>query len=359
MIFTEGFRDIGLAKKLLEQIRRTTKHAVRIMEVCGGHTMAIRKSGIQTLLPGEIELLSGPGCPVCVTDQRFIDLAVAYACLPETILLTYGDLIRVPGSAGSLDEAKASGADVRIIQSTFQALEIAKDNPGRNIIFAGIGFETTIPGTAVAVLEARKADIRNFFIISAHKTMPEAMGALIEEGIPIDGYIGPGHVSTIAGSRIFNPLADTYRIPIVISGFEPVDLLQSIWMLIKMLEEKRYGVEIQYSRLVSREGNLKARQMVDEVFEPCTQYWRGIGPIPGSGLRLRKEFSDFDAEKHIPVEVKSGPEPKACICGLILKGLKKPTDCPLFKRKCTPTYPVGACMVSSEGACSAYYHYNS
>ena len=268
-------------------------------------------------------------------------------------------ITNVKAKPNSLDQAKASGADVRIIYSTLQALQLARQYPEKKIIFAAIGFETTVPGTAVAILEAAKENLRNFFIICAHKTMPEAMSALIEEGIPIDGYIGPGHVSSIAGSKIFNTLAETYKIPVVISGFEPVDLLQSIWMIVKMITENRYGVEIQYNRLVQEGGNVKAQHIVDSVFEPCTQHWRGIGEIPSSGLCLRGEYKQYDAEKQLPVEVETGPEPKGCLCGQILKGLKKPTDCPLFGKKCTPSNPVGACMVSSEGACSAFYQYRS
>ena len=359
MIFTEEFRNAELVKKILVQIRQTVSAPIRIMEVCGGHTMAIRKNGIHTLLPDEIELLSGPGCPVCVTDQRFIDLAVAYAGRPDTILLTYGDMLRVPGTRQSLDQAKASGADVRIIYSTLEALELAKKHPEKKIVFAAIGFETTVPGTAVAITEAARQKLSNFFIICAHKTMPQAMAALIEEGIPIDGYIGPGHVCSIAGSKIFEPLANQYNIPVVVSGFEPVDLLQSVWMITEMISRKKGGVQIQYDRLVKQEGNLKAQKLVDRVFEPCTQHWRGIGPIPDSGLCLREEFHAFDAEKQIPIEVESGPEPKGCICGSILKGLKKPTDCPLFGKRCIPSNPVGACMVSSEGACNAYFQFRS
>ena len=329
------------------------------MEVCGGHTMAIRRYGIHNLLPPTIELLSGPGCPVCVTDQYFIDLAVAHARRKNTILLTYGDMLRVPGYASSLDQEKAAGADIRIIYSTLQALELARKNPGKNVIFAAIGFETTVPGTAVAIVQAAAEKLDNFFILCAHKTMPQAMSALMDEGIPIDGYIGPGHVSSISGSKIFEPLTKKYRIPVVISGFEPIDLLQSVWMITEMIHRKEAGVKIQYSRLVSQEGNLRAQVLIERVFEPATQYWRGIGEIPGSGLRLRKEYIQFDAEKQIPVNVISGPEPKGCLCGLILKGLKKPTDCPLFGKKCVPSHPVGACMVSSEGACNAFFRFTS
>jgi hydrogenase expression/formation protein HypD len=359
MNFTDDFRNEELVKKLLSQIRRISNRNIRIMEVCGGHTMAIRKYGIHNLLPPQIDLLSGPGCPVCVTDQRFIDLAIAYANQTDTILLIYGDMLKVPGSLSSLDHEKAKGADIRIIYSTIQALEIARQNPSRKIIFTAIGFETTVPGTALAIVQAAKEKLNNFFIICAHKTMPEAMSALIEEGIPIDGYIGPGHVSSIAGSKIFIPLAEKHNIPVVISGFEPVDVLQSVLMITAMIEERRSGVEIQYNRLVSVEGNKKAQALIDDVFETCTLNWRGIGEIPGSGLRLREKYQLYDAEKQFPVEVKSGPEPKGCICGQILKGLKKPIDCPLFGGKCVPSNPVGACMVSSEGACQAYFNYQS
>ena len=327
------------------------------MEVCGGHTMAIRRYGINSLLPETIELLSGPGCPVCVTDQQFIDTAITYAKMPDCILLTYGDMLRVPGTISSLDREKASGSDVRIIYSTIQALEIARKNPSKKIVFAAIGFETTVPGTAIALIQARKEKLSNFYVLCAHKTMPEAMAALVEEGIPIDGYIGPGHVSTIAGSKIFDSLSATYHMPVVISGFEPVDLVQSIHMLVKMIEENRWGLEIQYNRLVTHQGNLKAQRMIEEVFGPDTQRWRGLGAIPGSGLRIRKEFEAFDALKKLPVRVEQGEEPKGCICGEILKGLKKPTECKLFGKACTPAHPIGACMVSSEGSCQAYYNY--
>lgn len=327
------------------------------MEVCGGHTMAIRRYGIHNLLPSEIELLSGPGCPVCVTDQRFIDLAVAYTKREDVIFLTYGDLLRVPGTFSSLEDEKANGADVRIIYSTIQALEVARENPDKKIVFAAIGFETTAPGTAIAILNAEKEKLDNFFIISAHKIMPPPMNALIEEGIPIDGYIGPGHVSSVAGSKIFSGLAEKHKIPVVISGFEPVDLLQSVLFLVQMIRDGKYGVKIQYNRLVSEEGNMKAQEMMNKIFEPEDQHWRGIGTIPLSGLRLKKSYNKYDAEIQIPVQVETGPEPKACLCGQILKGLNKPTDCPLFEKKCTPSNPVGACMVSTEGSCHAYFNF--
>jgi hydrogenase expression/formation protein HypD len=359
MNYTDDFRSEKLVKTLINKIKDVASNPIKIMEVCGGHTMAIRHYGIQSLLPATIDLLSGPGCPVCVTDQIFIDKAIACAKNSGVILVTYGDLLRVPGSFSSLDQEKANGADVRIIQSTIEALKIAKLNPLKKIVFAAIGFETTTPATAIAILQAEKEKLDNFFILCAHKTMPQAMESLIKEGIPIDGYIGPGHVSAIAGSNIFKALAEKYEIPIVISGFEPIDILQSVLMITESIMHGRSGVEIQYRRLVTEPGNLKAQKIVEEVFESATQTWRGIGPIENSGLKLYRKFSKYDAEVQIPMSVVSGPEPKGCICGLVLKGLKKPVDCALFGKKCTPIKPVGACMVSSEGACHAYYQYRT
>jgi hydrogenase expression/formation protein HypD len=357
MNFNSDFRDKTLITSVLHQIRKTDVRPVRIMEVCGGHTMAIRRFGIHSLLPRHILLLSGPGCPVCVTDQHYIDQVIAYAKLSGTIVLTYGDMLRVPGSFSTLELEKAKGADVRIIYSTINALDIARQNPDRKIVFAAIGFETTVPGTALAIKQAQVEGLSNFYILSAHKTMPEAMGVLISEGVKIDGYIGPGHVSTVAGSKIFSALAEKYHIPVVISGFEPVDLVQSIFWLVNMIADNRWGVEIQYSRTVTNEGNVRAQKIIEEVFEPCTANWRGIGFIESSGLKLRKEFSPFDAAVQLPMDVETGPEPKGCLCGNVLKGLNKPTDCSLYGKKCTPSHPVGACMVSSEGSCQAYFNY--
>jgi hydrogenase expression/formation protein HypD len=359
MNFVEEFRSEELVNTLIERINYIAKDHVRIMEVCGGHTMAIRRYGIHSLLPTNIELLSGPGCPVCVTAQEFIDKAIAYAQIPEMILVTYADLLRVPGTFSSLDNEKANGADVRTIYSTLQALEIARQNTMKKVIFAAIGFETTSPATAIALLQAKKEKLFNFFVLCGHKVMPPAMEALIEEGIPIDGYIGPGHVSAVAGSKIFKPITEKYKIPVVISGFEPVDILLSLVMLVESIYNRKGGVRIQYSRLVTEHGNLKAQQIVDQVFTFCSQQWRGIGSIENSGLILRKEFSRFDVEKQIPVKFQTGSEPKGCICGHILRGLKTPLDCGLFAKKCTPTEPVGACMVSAEGTCATYYKYRS
>ena len=358
MKYIDEFRNSDLIKTLAENIHTLSKKPVRIMEVCGGHTMAIHRFGIPSLLPNTIELLSGPGCPVCVTSRTFIDRAIAMCRLPGVILTTYGDLIRVPGSFSSLEREKAEGADIRIVYSTLDALEIAKKNPDKRIVFPGIGFETTTPSSAVALLEARRQKVSNFYLLSSHKTMPQAMMALIDAGIRIDGYIGPGHVSTIAGADMYAPLFAKYPLSIVISGFEPVDLLQSIYMIVQQMENNERKLEIQYKRVVTPEGNLKAKALVEEVFEPCDDWWRGLGVIPGSGMAIRKEFSAFDAIRQIAVNVEPAVEPPGCICGEVLKGIKKPVECLLFGKVCTPVNPIGTCMVSNEGACQAYYRYN-
>jgi hydrogenase expression/formation protein HypD len=357
MKYVDEFRNSELVKTLANSIRRISKKPVRIMEVCGGHTMAIHRFGIPSLLPPHIELLSGPGCPVCVTSRGFIDTVAAMARIPGVIIATYGDLVRVPGSRVSLEQEKAAGADVRIVYSTLDALEIARQNTNKKIVFPGIGFETTTPSSAVAVLEAERQNLRNFFLLSAHKTMPGAMAALLEEGIRIDGYIGPGHVSTIAGADMYRPLLEKHPISLVISGFEPVDLLQSIYMIVSQVEENRQELEIQYKRVVTPGGNLKARELVQTLFEPCDDWWRGLGIIPGSGMALRKEYTAYNASQTLPVETEPVKEPAGCLCGEILKGLKKPADCRLFVKVCTPSNPVGACMVSGEGACQAYFKY--
>jgi hydrogenase expression/formation protein HypD len=357
MRFVDEFRNASLVKTLTEGIRRISRKPVRIMEVCGGHTMAIHRFGIPSLLPDTIELLSGPGCPVCVTSRTFIDTAIAMCRMPGTIVTTYGDLIRVPGSVSSLELEKAEGADIRIVYSILDALEIARRNPDGKIVFPGIGFETTTPSSAVAVMEAKRQGISNFYLLSSHKTMPAAMMALIDAGVRIDGYIGPGHVSTVAGADMYSLLLEKYPLSIVISGFEPVDLLQSIYMIVQQVESGETKLEVQYKRAVTRTGNLKARTLVNEVFEPCDDWWRGLGVIPGSGMAIRKEYSEFDAIKQIPVHVIPAEEPAGCICGEVLKGIKRPPECRLFGKACTPTNPIGACMVSNEGACQAYYRY--
>jgi len=355
--YIDEFRDKELIHKLIRDIGQYSGREYSFMEVCGGHTMAIHKYGIPSLLPENINLLSGPGCPVCVTDKNFIDRAIAYSRMKEVIITSYGDLLRVPGSYSSLEEEKANGMDIRTVYSLLDALKIAKENPARQVVFLGIGFETTAPATAVGILEAQKHSISNFQVLSAHKVMPPAMDAIVEEGAGLDGYICPGHVSTITGKSIYEHIPKRYGLACVIAGFEPTDILQTILMLLRQIEEKRLRVEIQYKRAVKEEGNTKAQDYMEEVFTGRADYWRGLGEIENSGLAIREEYRDFDAEYTIPINVTSEQDDSACICGEILKGLKKPVDCKLFNTICTPVNPVGACMVSSEGACQAYYKY--
>jgi len=355
--YIDEYRNRDLVLKLAEEIRRISTRPLRFMEVCGGHTMAIQKFGIPSLLPGNIELLSGPGCPVCVTDRRYIDTAIAMARRDDVIITTYGDLIRVPGSTSTLDAERGKGPNVRIVYSILDALEIARENPSKKVVFLGVGFETTAPSSAAGVVNARRSGIPNFFLYSSHKVMPPAMKALIDEGVRIDGYIAPGHVSTITGTSIYEDIPGKYGLGCVVSGFEPVDLMQSILMLTRQMEKQEPKVEIQYKRAVSPEGNVKAQKLLAEVFEPADDWWRGLGVLKNSGLQLRKDYRDMDAAEVIQVEVEPTREDRGCICGEILKGLKSPADCGLFGRACTPSNPVGACMVSNEGACHAWHRY--
>ena len=358
MRFIDEYYDTSLIEPLLRSIKKISKKEVRFMEVCGGHTMAIRKFGLPSLLPENIRLLSGPGCPVCVTDRWFIDKAIALARMPGNIITTFGDLVRVPGSSSTLEKEKANGADIRIVYSPLDALALAKEFSEKNIIFLGIGFETTSPAVAVTVANAKKEHLTNFSLLSSHKIMPPAMKAIIHEGIKIDGYICPGHVSTITGPEMYREIVGKYGLGCVISGFEPTDLLQTILMLVDQVESGKPKLEIQYKRAVKPDGNLKAKKIMAEVFETCDDWWRGFGIIPESGLSLNKKYKPFDAGEFFNFnEVPKPEEDKACICGEILKGLKTPAECLLFRIKCNPGNPVGACMVSSEGACHAYYKY--
>jgi hydrogenase expression/formation protein HypD len=358
MKYSTEFRDPQLVKVLTDQIRSVSKKEIVLMEVCGGHTMAIHRYGIPGLLPENIRLVSGPGCPVCVSSRAFIDHAIALGRMEKVILCTYGDLIRVPGSESSLDREKAQGVDVRIVGSTLEALQIAREHPSHSIVFLGIGFETTAPGSAAAVLQARREQLKNFFLLSAHKIMPPAMEALITDGVKISGYLSPGHVSTITGSSIYRFIPEKYGLACVISGFEPLDILQSVLMLAQQIESGKPAVEIQYKRVVKPEGNLKALAMLEEVFQLEPDWWRGFGIIPASGMKLRESFADFDATRVFDVKLPETRDDKGCICGEILKGLKKPYDCKLYGKVCTPSNPVGACMVSSEGSCAAHYRYS-
>ena len=356
--YIDDYRNKKVVRKLLDEIRKISLHEVSLMEVCGGHTMSIQKFGIPSLLPHNIKLLSGPGCPVCVSSRSFIDHAIAISRKPEIIVTTFGDLIRVPGSSSSLSREKASGNDIRIVYSILDAIELAKKNPEKHIVFLGIGFETTAPGTAIGVLNAAKLKLDNFSVLSSHKIMPPAMSALINEGVKIDGYIAPGHVSVITGTDIYEDLINTYKVACVISGFEPVDILKAIYMLIRQIETKDQKVEIAYTRAVAKSGNIKAREAMKEVFRLNDDWWRGLGILPESGLELNDKYAQFNSRQRIEVEVEPTKEDKGCICGEILKGIKTPSDCKLFSKVCRPDNPVGACMVSNEGACHAYYRYN-
>ncbi len=354
----DAFRNRETVEKIAKEIRRISRKNITLMEVCGGHTMAIQKYGLPALLPETVTLKSGPGCPVCVTSQSYINRAIAYCRVPGVILTTYGDLIRVPGSSSSLEKERAKGRDIRIVYSSLDALKIAGENPDKKVIFLGVGFETTAPTTAATILRASAANTANFFVYSAHKVMPPVMGRLVDEGVKINGYIAPGHVSTITGSSIYSDIAGKYGLCCVISGFEPVDILKSVLMLVRQYENDEPKVEIEYKRAVLPEGNVKAQRMMYGVFEYRDDWWRGLDVIPESGLGIREKFADYDAERQFEVDVEEVREDPDCICGEILKGLKTPRQCKLFARKCDPANPLGACMVSHEGACNAYYRYS-
>ena len=358
MKFIDEYRDRQIVMTLAEEIRRVSRSPVSLMEVCGGHTMAIQRFGIPSLLPDNIRLLSGPGCPVCVSSRQFIDQSIAFSRLQDVTITTYGDLIRVPGSTSTLDREKAMGADIRIVFSAMDAVEIAQKNPRRRVVFLGIGFETTAPASAAAISAAYQKKTGNFFLLSSHKVMPPAMAALVDEGVKINGYIAPGHVTTITGISIYRDISEKYRLGCVISGFEPVDLMESILMLVRQHENGDPKVEIQYRRAVRPDGNPIARKLLDEVFEYRDDWWRGLGILANSGLGIREKYGKHDAERMIEAVVEPTREDKGCICGEVLKGVSSPKDCKLFGEGCTPQNPVGACMVSNEGACHAYYRYN-
>jgi len=359
MKYIDEYRDVKLVRTLEKKIRREAIGSYIFMEVCGGHTAAIHRFGIPSLLPPNVTLLSGPGCPVCVTPVSTIDRTIELASQKDVIITSFGDLIRVPGSVSSLEKEKAHGADVRIVFSALEALEIARASKGKKVIFLGIGFETTAPGTAAAIIKAKESGIRNFFVLSAHKIMPPAMEAIICDGTEINGFICPGHVSTITGSKGFRFISEKYNLGCVISGFEPVDIMMSVLMLIKQVNNHKFLTEIQYSRAVTVEGNLKAQKIMDEVFTLASNEWRGLGTIERSGLKINDKYSAHDAEKVFSLKGLSENlrENTSCLCGEVLRGRKRPTDCRLFAGVCTPDNPVGACMVSAEGACNAFYKY--
>ena len=331
---------------------------VKLMEVCGTHTVAIFKHGIRDIIPKEISLLSGPGCPVCVTAIKDVDVAIAISKINGNILSTFGDMMRVPGSKQSFFHAQAEGANIMIVYSPMDALKFAQENRDRKVIFFATGFETTSPSIAGTLYEAEKAGAQNFYIYSTHKLVPPALKALLDSGeVRIDGLILPGHVCTITGCRPYDFLASDYRVPSVITGFGAEDILLGIMMLLEQIASNRPAVEIQYKRAVREEGNPKAVSLINEYFESCDANWRGLGTIPQSGLKLKNKYSRWDATKQFDIDVPESQEPKACQCGFVLRGIKIPTDCPLFGKTCTPERPIGACMVSSEGSCAAYFKY--
>jgi hydrogenase expression/formation protein HypD len=360
MKYLEEFRDSAAARALSRRLAQTADGlpTVKLMEVCGTHTMSIARFGLKSLFPENVILTSGPGCPVCVSPQRYMDAAVAYCRRPETIVATFGDMVRVPGSTSSLEKEQADGADVRVVLSTMDALRIAGDNPGREVVFLGIGFETTAPTIAAAVLESARHRIDNFSVLCGHKIMPPALAALVTDPeIRIDGYICPPHVSAIIGGDAYRFIAEEHLTPCVIAGFEPLDILQGVLWLVEMIASGKPDVLTQYSRVVTPEGNREAQRVLAEVFVPADDEWRGIGTIPGSGLAIRPEFARYDAERRLPVEAEPTRVPRGCICGRVLKGISTPPECKLFAVECTPNDPVGACMVSSEGACAAAFKY--
>jgi hydrogenase expression/formation protein HypD len=355
---TAAWRDPELAARLAALIARAATRPMKIMEVCGTHTVAIARFGLREMMPDNVTLVSGPGCPVCVTANRDIDLAVEIGRQPGVVLTTFGDMMKVPGSHSSLSREKAEGRDIRIVYSPLDAVALAEAHPEAQVVFLGVGFETTAPVVASALLSAETRRLSNFTVLSVHKTVPGALEALVNDPeVAIDGFILPGHVSTIIGPEPYRFLASRYRVPGVATGFEPIDVLQGVAMLVKQIAEGRAEIEVAYRRGVSADGNPTARARIAEVFEPCDAEWRGIGVIPGTGLRLRDRFAEFDASKRFDVHP---PEPKdipGCQCGDVLRGVVLPFQCRLFGKGCTPEHPIGPCMVSSEGSCAAYYRY--
>ncbi len=360
MQLNEAFRSREVTAPLVAEITRSLQHPVRIMEVCGTHTMAIFRHGIRSLLPEQITLLSGPGCPVCVTPAGHIDAFLAAACLPRVVLTTFGDLIRVPGSDGvSLATARSKGARVEIVYSPMDALALAQREPECTVVFAAIGFETTAPTIAATLIQARRLGVDNFLIIAAVKTMPAALDLLMDDpDLRVDGLLCPGHVSAVIGSKVYRPLVEKYRLACAVAGFEPADILTGLLSLIRQIHAGRPGVDNCYTRAVTEEGNARARFLMEEVFVPADSEWRGLGMIPASGLILRKEYQDFDGLQHLGIPLRATREPGGCRCGQILKGCLLPPDCPLYGASCTPLRPVGPCMVSNEGACAAFFRYS-
>jgi hydrogenase expression/formation protein HypD len=358
MKYVDEYRDHKVAQKLVAEIKRTVTRPWVIMEVCGGQTHSIVKYGLDYLLPKEVDLVHGPGCPVCVTPLDMIDRAHSIARQPSVIFCSFGDMLRVPGSQGDLFQVKAQGGDVRIVYSPLDCLRIAKANPDKKVVFFAIGFETTAPANAMAVWQARAQNIRNFSVLVSHVMVPPSLtGILQSPHNRVQGFLGPGHVCAVMGYREYEPISSRYKVPIVITGFEPLDLLEGTLMVVRQLEQGRAEIENQYARSVERGGNEAAQKMIFRVFSISDRSWRGIGIIPKSGYKLNYEFRDYDAERIFEVSNIQSQEPAICISGQVLRGLKKPPDCPAFGTQCTPQTPLGATMVSAEGACAAYYNY--
>ena len=360
MKYLDEFRNSDLARGLLKRIRQKAEKVktVRFMEVCGTHTMSIARYGIRKLLPENILLISGPGCPVCVTPNRYLDTAIAYSRLENVIITTFGDMMRVPGSTSSLEKERAGGADIRIVYSTLDALDIARKNQEHQVLFLGVGFETTAPTVAASIMRARELNRTNYLVFCAHKTMPRPMEAIAAAGrVNLQGFLCPAHVSTIIGTRPYEFLVRKYNKCCVIAGFEPVDVLEALDMLLAQVLSEKPAVEIQYSRVATIDGNPAALRLMAEVFEESDTEWRGLGLIPGSGLRIKPKYAAFDAEKKFPVKVEPIREDTGCICGEVMQGIAQPPECSLFGTVCTPENPVGSCMVSSEGTCAAWHKY--
>jgi hydrogenase expression/formation protein HypD len=356
--YLDEYRNSDVAAGLARKIAETATRPWVLMEVCGGQTHSIVRYGIDRMIPKQVELVHGPGCPVCVTSLEMIDRAHAIAGRPDVIFASFGDMLRVPGSRGDLSTLKSRGADVRVVYSPLDAVKMARDNPMKEVVFFAIGFETTAPANAMAIHHAKRSGVKNFSMLVSHVLVPPAIAAILQApGNRVQGFLGPGHVCAVMGTREYEALAAHYEVPIVITGFEPIDLLEGILMTVRLLEEGRAEVQNQYARAVARDGNQTARDLVFEVFEVGDRKWRGVGSIPKSGYKIRYEYRDHDAERRFEVGDIVTNESSACISGLVLRGLKKPCDCPAFGKECTPQHPLGATMVSAEGACAAYYQY--
>lgn len=358
MKFVDEFRDGKAARKLSAEIKSVVTKPWQIMEICGGQTHSILKYSLEELLPEEITLIHGPGCPVCVTPLELIDKAIAIAQREDVIFTSFGDMLRVPGSKHDLLSIKAKGGNVKMVYSPLDALKIAENNPGKNVVFFAVGFETTAPANAMSVIEAKRRGIKNYSILCSHVLVPPAIEALLSSrNNNIQGILAAGHVCTVMGYNEYFPIAEKFKVPVVVTGFEPIDILQGILLTVKQLEAGTIEIQNQYSRVVTREGNIAAQKLLEDVFERTNRKWRGIGNIPSSGFKLKDEYSDYDAEKIFKVENIETEESPLCIAGEVLQGIKKPIECSAFGKECTPERPLGAPMVSTEGACAAYFHY--